>query len=256
MIIARLFTSLMLMAIVSGSAVGPARYHYRRGHTAAGDSRSPCPALNTLANHGILPRDGRNITAEMFTTAITNTYNIDSIFGYLLGHGGVPAVSITATSINLEDLNQHDAIEHDASLTRDDARSGDNHSIRPELLQALLDDAEGDFLTTASVAKSRTRREQDSLSKGNPKLGLKQKTLAYGEAALLLQALGKQENGANWKVQKADAKAWFGEERLPEGYIKPAKAISLTDAGTLSVMLQKMSAASVSMAEKAAGFAG
>jgi hypothetical protein len=25
------------------------------------DLRSPCPALNSMANHGILPRDGRDI---------------------------------------------------------------------------------------------------------------------------------------------------------------------------------------------------
>ena len=30
-----------------------------------GDSRSPCPALNCLANHGYLPRDGKNITPEV-----------------------------------------------------------------------------------------------------------------------------------------------------------------------------------------------
>ena len=33
------------------------------------DSRSPCPALNVLANHGYLPRDGKNITAVMLTSA-------------------------------------------------------------------------------------------------------------------------------------------------------------------------------------------
>lgn len=175
-----------------------------------------------------------------------NTYNIDSTFAYLLGHGGIPAVSsITTTSIDLKDLNQHDAIEHDASLTRDDAKSGDNHSMQPALLQALLDDSQGEFLTTESLAKSRARREKDSLSKGSPKLGLKQNALAYGEAALLLQTLGKQEDGTNWKLKKADAKAWFGEERLPEGYIKPAKAISLSDAGTLSGVIQKMATASL-----------
>jgi hypothetical protein len=31
----------------------------------ANSSRSPCPMLNTLANHGYLPRDGKNITKEM-----------------------------------------------------------------------------------------------------------------------------------------------------------------------------------------------
>ncbi|KAF7362906.1 Cloroperoxidase [Mycena venus] len=29
------------------------------------DLRAPCPGLNTLANHGYLPRDGRNITVPM-----------------------------------------------------------------------------------------------------------------------------------------------------------------------------------------------
>jgi hypothetical protein len=188
----------------------------------------------------------------MLSTAVEETYNIDSIFGYILGHGAIPSVAasaFTSTSINLEDLNLHDAIEHDASLTRDDAKSGDNHSLQPVLLKALLDDAQGDFLTTESVARSRARREKDSLLKGSPKLGFKPYTLAYGEAALLLQALGKNENGTDWKVKKVDAQTWFGEERLPEGYVKPVKAITVSDSGTLSnaigSMAQKIGAAAI-----------
>jgi hypothetical protein len=202
----------------------------------------------------------------MLSTAIENTYNIDSIFGYILGHGAIPAVgasAFTSTTINLEDLNLHDAIEHDASLTREDAKSGDNHSLQPALLQAMLDDSQGDFLTTESIARTRARREKDSLLKGSLKLGFKPYTLAYGEAALLLQALGKNENGTDWKVKKADAKVWFGEEKLPEGYVKPAKAITLSDSGTLSnaigSMAQKIVAASVKRrvtkkAKKVVGF--
>ena len=34
------------------------------------DARSPCPALNTLANHGYLPRDGKNINPQMLSIAI------------------------------------------------------------------------------------------------------------------------------------------------------------------------------------------
>jgi hypothetical protein len=33
------------------------------------DSRSPCPALNALANHGYLPHDGNNITPEVLQRA-------------------------------------------------------------------------------------------------------------------------------------------------------------------------------------------
>jgi peroxidase family protein len=38
--------------------------------------RSPCPALNTLANHGFLPRDGRNITLPMITRAAKDGLNV------------------------------------------------------------------------------------------------------------------------------------------------------------------------------------
>ena len=34
------------------------------------DSRSPCPALNALANHGYLPRDGHNISADLLLSVL------------------------------------------------------------------------------------------------------------------------------------------------------------------------------------------
>ena len=34
------------------------------------DSRSPCPALNVLANHGYLPRDGKNIPADVLQKVV------------------------------------------------------------------------------------------------------------------------------------------------------------------------------------------
>jgi hypothetical protein len=40
-----------------------------------GDSRSPCPALNAMANHGILPRDGKNIRYIDLSKKIHETYN-------------------------------------------------------------------------------------------------------------------------------------------------------------------------------------
>jgi len=50
-------------------------------------------------------------------------------------------------------------------------------------------------------------------------------------------------------VKKSDAKTWFGEEKLPAGYVKPVKPITLSDSGTLSnaigSMSQKIVAASV-----------
>lgn len=188
----------------------------------------------------------------MLSNAIENTYGVDTTFGWLLAHGAIPAVganAFTSDSINLDDLNLHDAIEHDASLTREDAKSGDNHSLQPQLLQAMLDDVQGDYLTTESLARTRARREKESLLKGSPKLGFKAYTLAYGESSLMLQTLGKQVNGTNWQIKKADVNTWFGEERLPDGFVKPAKLVTLSAVGTLGnaigSMSQKIVAASV-----------
>jgi len=216
---------------------------YKRANTAEGDVRSPCPALNTLANHGHLPRNGKAITPEMFSTAIENVYNFDTVLGYLFGHLAIPAVannSLTTYTLDLDHLNLHDGIEHDASLSRNDFIQGDNHSFQPKLLEALLADAEGDFITAESLAKARSRREKDSLAAGSPALTTKSTTLAYGESALILQALGIPDASGNFKVPKASIQKWFGEEKLPDGYTKPAKSISLTSTASLSSTIQNL----------------
>ena len=53
---------LFLMAPTRLVQAFPGEYH-PPGPT---DQRSPCPALNTLANHGLLPRDGKDVpTADI-----------------------------------------------------------------------------------------------------------------------------------------------------------------------------------------------
>jgi len=233
-----LLVTLFSAEIVSGR---PNRNAWRRA--AEGEVRSPCPALNTLANHGHLPRNGKAITPDMFSTAIENVYNVDSLMGYLFGHLAIPSVannSWTTQTLDLDHLNLHDGIEHDASLSRNDFVQGDNHSLQPKLLEALLADAEGEFITAESLAKSRARREKESLAAGSPPLSTKSTTLGYGESALILQALGIPDASGNFKVPKASIRKWFGEEKLPDGYVKPVKSISLSSTSSLSSTVQNL----------------
>ena len=44
--------------------VDESRYTYQA--PGPDDSRSPCPALNALANHGYLPRDGKKTFRQIF----------------------------------------------------------------------------------------------------------------------------------------------------------------------------------------------
>ncbi|KAM0693775.1 hypothetical protein Q7P36_007032 [Cladosporium allicinum] len=43
----------------------------------AGDSRGPCPGLNTLANHGYIPRDGKDIDLKKLAAGMLSGYNIE-----------------------------------------------------------------------------------------------------------------------------------------------------------------------------------
>ena len=47
------------------------------------DLRGPCPALNTLANHGYLPRDGRNVYVSDIIFAMDKYLGIGSDTGLL-----------------------------------------------------------------------------------------------------------------------------------------------------------------------------
>jgi hypothetical protein len=125
-------------------------------------------------------------------------------------------------------------------LTRNDFAQGDNSNMQPALLQALLDDADGDGLTIASLAKSRARREQESLTSGSGiPLPLVAHTLAFAEAARLLQVLGTPVNGgSDFLAKKSDVQTWFAEERLPDGWKPPSVPINLAGTTLLATEIQ------------------
>jgi hypothetical protein len=139
----------------------------------------------------------------------------------------------------------HNAIEHDASLTRNDLAQGNNNNMQPALLQALLDDADGDALTLDSLAKSRARREAESLAHGSGiPLSLKAHTLAFGEAALLLQVLGMPMNASSdFAAKKTDVQTWIGEERLPDGWMRPVTPITLAGTTLIATKIQTIAPA-------------
>jgi hypothetical protein len=75
--------------------------------------RSPCPALNALANHGYLPRDGKEVTPRLLQRALVKVYNLDASLAEFL-------VSTLPAQFTLADLGEHHFIELDALLVHDD----------------------------------------------------------------------------------------------------------------------------------------
>ncbi|KAF7560120.1 heme-thiolate peroxidase [Stylonectria norvegica] len=54
-------------------------------HSGPSDIRSPCPLINSLANHGYIPRDGRNVRASELTAAM-NEVGLSSALGAVFSH--------------------------------------------------------------------------------------------------------------------------------------------------------------------------
>ena len=49
-----------------------------------GDSRSACPMLNAMANHGILPHDGKKISFRELNTKVRHTFNFAPSFCFFV----------------------------------------------------------------------------------------------------------------------------------------------------------------------------
>lgn len=82
------------------------------------DARGPCPGLNTLANHGYLPRNGRGITQAKLRDGIKEGFNINSLDAAILFGAAVRTNTKypLARDFDLDTLGREGVLEHDISL--------------------------------------------------------------------------------------------------------------------------------------------
>jgi Peroxidase, family 2 len=193
-------------------------------HRRAGDSRAPCPALNAMANHGLLPRDGKDITLPSLICAVRDVYHLSWPLAIVLAVGGYILIKAW-WRINLEDLALHNGVEHNASLAHDDAPSGLKPSFAPtvadpSLLNQLLNDSsDGKVMTAADIARARVRREATYEPGAIDPVHME---IARGEFALVLAIFGG--NGA---IPLDYLRTWMLEEKFPVGWVKPKQRVTL-----------------------------
>ncbi|KAL1948515.1 hypothetical protein VTO73DRAFT_12590 [Trametes versicolor] len=179
------------------------------------DSRCSCPALNALANHGILPRDGRNIKFTELGRVIQEVYNFAPTFGVI---GPKQAANFLGRDywtdrFDLRDLDAHNCIEHDASVTRPDAfLEKDQGKIPQELVEEVLTcgTGPGGKLTEPDLSRLMGKRRVEA-KRANPEysLSLFHKLFGSWNCSTLLRIFGGDI---------ADLRVVLGEERLPEGW--------------------------------------
>jgi hypothetical protein len=136
-----------------------------------GDSRSACPMLNAMANHGILPHDGKNISFRELSTKVRHTFNFAPSFCFFVPKFSADFLnrSYWTGRLDLAELNLHNAIEHDASLTRQDAALvPDQGKPDLKLVHDLLKEATGTMpdgsprLTIPDLSRALSKRRVDA----------------------------------------------------------------------------------------------
>eukprot|EP00475_Leptophrys_vorax_P028432 TRINITY_DN410_c0_g1_i2.p1 TRINITY_DN410_c0_g1~~TRINITY_DN410_c0_g1_i2.p1 ORF type:complete len:257 (+),score=66.23 TRINITY_DN410_c0_g1_i2:57-773(+) len=190
-----------------------------------GDKRSPCPALNTLANHGYVNHNGSRILQSDFANALVNVYQIDAALAegfadaaFSLGVGYSDAAG--NKYFDLDALDRHNVIEHDASLTREDfGDNGDNFTPQEYLIEQLKGLSEdGQSLGFSEMAKARKLRvSQESSCDPTYSLDETRETFAYFEAAFTVRVLGQ---GTSIPLDFVDS--FFMYERIPNGWVAPS----------------------------------
>ncbi|RYP04699.1 hypothetical protein DL765_010098 [Monosporascus sp. GIB2] len=181
----------------------------------AGDVRSPCPMLNVLANHGYLPRDGKNISRTICRDGMLKGLNIGNSFADLMFD---PALLTNPhpdqDTFDLDMLNRHGILEHDGSLTRADAY-WDNTQVFNETIydQTLSVLGQGVNVTLETAAAARLLRVETSAAT-NPTfyLNATNEAISLGETAAYLLALGDPVTG---EAPLDRVRMMFEQEMLP-----------------------------------------
>ncbi|KAJ7489169.1 Cloroperoxidase [Mycena latifolia] len=207
----------------------------------ATDVRSPCPGLNTLANHGYLPRNGKNISIPMMLQAAIDGFNLgpDAIiqavkFGLLSGDA--------PTTLDLDALKLHNLIEHDASLSRGDFALGDNLHFNETIFATLANANFGvDYYNATSAGQVQHDRLAISLAT-NPNITNtgKEFLVRCRESAVYLSIMGDPLTGV---APKKFVQIFFREERLPiaEGWTRPTTTITAATLSPIEVIIGEAS---------------
>lgn len=176
--------------------------------------RGPCPGLNILANHGYIPRDGRNVSAAAAIEAQMTAFNFDQASA-ASPIAGALSVSTTGYSntFNLDDLARPGA-DRDGDLSRADRYFGDNISFNQTIWSSVMQHWPDATVTFAQAADARAARLRDAAAE-NPEFTQPEAAVngSFTQLAGVLCAFGG--SAVDGEARRDWINASFVEERLP-----------------------------------------
>ncbi|KAI9595483.1 hypothetical protein BDF19DRAFT_442116 [Syncephalis fuscata] len=199
-------------------------------------ARSPCPLLNTLANHGYLPRDGRNINSKALNSALGHINLSPTVRNTLVD--GVKPIMHARSGADKDTANEDDLslIYYRPALGKDRHWRADKTLV--EQLKGFAD--KDGFLDYNAVARARNLRQiqsneelaqikekktlTDEADTRNVEFGLNPQKLAHGECSALLLVLGR-----NGKIHTSSIDSFVIDERIPKDWAPPKNEVGLPD---------------------------
>ncbi|KAI0383421.1 Chloroperoxidase [Hypomontagnella monticulosa] len=203
-----------------------------------GDFRGPCPMMNTLANHGLLPHDGKGLTKAVVVGALKHGLNFDeALGGVMFDQALVANPEPNATYFTLDHLNRHNVLEHDASMSRSDAFLGNNHIFNQSIFDETRAYWTDEILNPTMLTNGKLFRQIQSRAT-NPNYTFASRTEAFslGEVSAPIIVFGDMNTGT---VNRSFVEYFFENERFPSelGWSKKADPISLDQIGKMAKLV-------------------
>jgi len=169
-----------------------------------------------MANHGILPRDSKNIRFTELTARLHETYNFANTFCFFVPYYFANLIDrdYHTGTLDLADVARHNAIEHDASLCRADIAlqpDGQAHPDHP-LIERLLASASGPGgkLTAHDLAAQMSLRMEESRAANSGfSTSMIHRGFGCANSATMITVFGGEI---------PLLRTWLLEERLPDGW--------------------------------------
>ncbi|KAJ7066373.1 Chloroperoxidase [Mycena amicta] len=217
------------------------------------DQRGPCPAMNTLANHGYIPRNGI-ATFEEILLALMEAFNIELMFGATMvtnnmltrGNSFVNKISIGGVSPLVPPLPghidgpetggiaKHGRFEGDASMTRADALIGDNRNFQDILYDLDLlqlgkfgsNGLEGNntvWNIDALIAMKKQNIAMDQAANAGFEFAARRMNAAYTQAAFIINVFA---NGTTKEASLSTIGSFFRNQTFPANWNRPAAPVT------------------------------
>ncbi|SPC65793.1 uncharacterized protein UHOD_04870 [Ustilago sp. UG-2017b] len=198
-----------------------------------GAKRGPCPGLNTIANHGYLPRDGIVNPIELLVGTFQGLSLSPDLAAILAGISFVGLGDLLQMKLSIGDryglgsgLSHHGILEGDGSVTRQDHYWGNSWDADPDLVNMFINETNtygNGNVDVWSLAHSRYRAWNHG-RKNNPEFDFNpwRMLVAYAESGFVHEAL----RGSYLKFDESMIRSWFLQERFPKGWSKRLVPIS------------------------------